>query len=75
MILEKTWMNKIDLVINMRIDFLRFPNFNPISKLIVLPMSNELITKQKSLTPIHILKRFTNPKSVNQFIKSVPLVK
>ncbi len=27
MILEKTWMNKINLVINMQIDFLQFLNF------------------------------------------------
>ncbi len=75
MILEKTWMNKINLVINMRIDFLRFSNFNSISKLIALLISNELITKQKSLILIYILKRFINSKSVNQFIKPVPLVK
>ncbi len=68
-------MNKIDLVINMRINFLRFPNFNPIPKLIALLMNNELITKQKSLIFIYILKQFTNSKLVNQFIKSVPLVK
>ncbi len=68
-------MNKINLVINMRINFLRFSNFNPIPKLITLLISNELITKQKSLISIHILKRFINSKSVNQFIKSVPLVK
>ncbi len=58
MILEKTWMNKIDLVIDMRIDFLRFPNFNPTSqKSIALFSSNKSITKQKSLTSTHILKR------------------
>ncbi len=68
-------MNKINLVINMRIDSLRFSNFNPISKLITLLMSNELIIKQKSLISIHILKRSINSKSVNQFIKPVPLVK
>ncbi len=68
-------MNKINLIINMRIDFLRFSNFNPISKLITLFISNELIIKQKSLILIHILKRFINSKLMNQFIKSVPLVK
>ncbi len=58
MILEKTWMNKINLVIDMRIDFLRFSNFNPTSqKLIALLSSNKSITKQKSLTSTHILKR------------------
>ncbi len=58
MILEKTWMNKIDLVIDMRIDSLRFSNFNPTSqKSIALFSSNKSITKRKSLTSTHILKR------------------
>jgi len=58
MILEKTWMNKIDLVIDMRIDFLRFSNFNSTSqKLIALFSSNKSIMKWKSLTSTHILKR------------------
>ncbi len=57
MILEKTWMNKIDLVIDMRIDFLRFSNFILNQKSIVLFTSNKTITKQKSLTSTHILKR------------------
>ncbi len=57
MILEKTWMNKIDLVIDMRINFLRFSNFISSQKLIVLLTSNKTITKQKSLTSTHILKR------------------
>ncbi len=58
MILEKTWMNKIDLVIDMRINFLRFSNSNSTSqKSIALFSSNKSITKQKSLTSIHILKR------------------
>jgi len=52
-------MNKIDLVIDMRIDSLRFSNFNPTSqKSIALFSSNKLITKRKSLTSTHILKRF-----------------
>ncbi len=58
MILEKTWMNKIDLVIDMWIDFLRFSNFNSTSqKSIALLSSNKSITKRKSLTSTHILKR------------------
>ncbi len=58
MILEKTWMNKINLVIDMRTDFLRFSNFNSTSqKLITLLSSNKSITKRKSLTSTHILKR------------------
>ncbi len=50
-------MNKIDLVIDMRIDFLRFSNFTLNQKSIVLFTSNKTITKQKSLTSTHILKR------------------
>ncbi len=58
MILEKTWMNKIDLVIDMRIDFLWFSNFNSTSqKSIALFLNNKSITKRKSLTSTHILKR------------------
>ncbi len=57
-ILEKTWMNKINLVIDMQIDFLRFLNLNSTSqKSIALLLSNKLITKRKSLTSTHILKR------------------
>ncbi len=56
-ILEKTWMNKINLVINMRIDFLRFSNFTSSQKSIVLLSSHRTITKQKSLTFTHILKK------------------
>ncbi len=42
----------------MQINFLRFLNFNPTSqKLIALFSSNKSITKQKSLTSTHILKR------------------
>ncbi len=59
MILEKTWMNKINLVIDMQINFLWFSNFNSTSqKSIALFSSNKLITKRKSLTFTHILKRF-----------------
>ncbi len=50
-------MNKIDLVIDMQTDFLRFSNFTLNSKSIVLLTSNKTITKQKSLTSTHILKR------------------
>ncbi len=58
MILEKTWMNKINLVIDMQIDFLRFSNFIFSQKSIVLLSSNKTIMKQKSLTSTQILKRF-----------------
>ena len=76
-------MNKIDLVIDMRIDSLRFSNFTLNSKLIVLLTSNKTITKQKSLTSTHILKRsFTTSQlslkllSFSQFNeKSVKLIK
>ncbi len=58
MILEKTWMNKIDLVIDMQINSLRFSNFNSTSqKSIALFSSNKSIMKWKSLTSTHILKR------------------
>jgi len=50
-------MNKIDLVIDMQIDFLRFSNFTSSQKSIVLLSSHRTITKQKSLTSTHILKR------------------
>ncbi len=51
-------MNKINLVIDMQIDFLQFSNFISSQKLIVLFSSHKTITKQKSLTSTHILKRF-----------------
>jgi len=50
-------MNKIDLVIDMQIDSLRFSNFILNSKSIVLLTSNKTTTKQKSLTFTYILKR------------------
>ena len=57
-------MNKINLVIDMRTDFLRFSNFTSNQKSIVLLTSNKTITKQKSLTSTHILKRsFTTSQS------------
>ncbi len=82
MILEKTWMNKIDLVIDMQIDFLRFSNFILNLKSIVLLTSNKTITKQKSLTSTHILKRSftTSQLSLKSFFfsqfneKSVKLI-
>ena len=51
-------MNKINLVIDMQIDFLRFSNFTSSQKSIVLLSSHRIITKQKSLTSTHILRRF-----------------
>ncbi len=82
MILEKTWMNKINLVIDMWINFLRFLNFISSQKSIVLLSSNKTITKQKSLTSTHILKKsFTTSQfslkllSFSQFNeKSVKLI-
>ncbi len=59
-ILEKTWMNKINLVIDMQIDSLRFSNFTSSQKSIVLLSSNKTIMKQKSLTSTQILKRSTS---------------
>ncbi len=57
MILEKTWMNKINLVIDMQINSLWFSIFISSQKSIVLFSSNKTITKQKSLTSTQILKR------------------
>ncbi len=75
-------MNKIDLVIDMQIDSLRFSNFTSSQKSIVLFSSNKTIMKQKSLTSTHILKRsFTTSQfslkslSFSQFNeKSVKLI-
>ena len=50
-------MNKINLVIDMQIDFLQFLNFILNLKSIVLLTSNKITMKQKSLTSTHILKR------------------
>ncbi len=62
MILEKTWMNKTDLVIDMWINSLQFSNFN--SRSTVLFLSEKTTLKQKSLTSTHILKRsFTSVTS------------
>ena len=66
----------------MQIDSLRFSNFIFNHKSIVLLTSNKIITKQKSLTSTHILKRsFTTSQlslkslSFNQFNeKSVKLI-
>ncbi len=58
MIFEKTWMNEINLVIDMQINSFRFSNFTSSQKSIVLPSSHRTITKQKSLTSTHILRRF-----------------
>ncbi len=51
-------MNKINLVINMQIDFLQFSIFISSQKSIVLLSSQRTIMKQKSLTSIFILRRF-----------------
>ncbi len=50
-------MNKINLVINMRIDFLRFLNITSNQKLTVLLLSIKSFTKSKNLTFTRILKR------------------
>ncbi len=83
MILEKTWMNKINLVIDMQIDFLQFSNFTSSQKSIVLFSSNKTIMKQKSLTFTQILKRFISSvitqlskksSSFNRIMKSSSLI-
>jgi len=77
-------MNKINLVIDMQINFLRFSNFNSRLKSIVLFSNNKTTLKQKSLTSTHILKKSFNSVtsqssqksySFNQFNeKSVKLI-
>jgi len=69
-ILEKTWMNKIKLVIDMQIDSLQFLNFNHHSKSIILLSSNKTTLKQKSLTFTHILKRFFTFVTFQSSLKS-----
>jgi len=62
MILEKTWMNKTNLVIDMQINSLQFSNFN--SRSTVFFSSKRTTLKQKSLTSTHILKKsFTSVTS------------
>ncbi len=53
----------------MWINFLQFSNFISSQKLIILLTSNKIITKQKSLTSTHILKRFftTSQLSLKSF--------
>ncbi len=72
-------MNKINLVINMQINFLQFSNFISSQKSIVLLSSNKIIMKQKSLTFTQILKRFISSvvtqlseksSSFNKIVKS-----
>ncbi len=53
-------MNKTSLVIDMRIDSFRFLNITSNLKLIISSSSLKAIVKQKSLIPIHILKRKIN---------------
>ncbi len=50
-------MNKINLIIDIQINFLRFSIFTSSQKSIVLLLSNKTIMKQKSLTSTHILKK------------------
>ncbi len=66
-------MNKINLVIDMQIDFLWFSNFTFSQKSIILLLSNKIITKQKSLTSTHILKRSftTSQLSLKSFSSSL----
>ncbi len=58
-------MNKINLVINMRIDSLRFSDITSSLKLTVSSSSLKAIAKQKSLIPTHILKRKINQINYN----------
>ncbi len=62
MILEKTWMNKIEITIDMRNDRLQFPDskthINASS--ILLSVIKKITIEQKSSTSTQILKRFTS---------------
>ncbi len=67
MILEKTWMNKIEMIIEMKDDCFQFSSFEAHIKASIkafikahstVLLSKKIIIKQKSLTSIQILKRF-----------------
>ncbi len=64
MILEKTWMNKIEMIIDMRDDRLQFSSFETHIKasikahLISLSIIKKIVIEQKSSTSTQILKRF-----------------
>jgi len=84
MILEKTWMNKTDLVINMQINFLQFLKSVDAKKINQSEFCRSELSeiceiKWKNLklivTSIVILKRSMNSKLMNQFIESVSALK
>ncbi len=62
-ILEKTWMNKIEMTIDMKDDFLQFSNFKTHIKAFIkahltVLLSKKIVIEQKSLIFTQILKRF-----------------
>ncbi len=84
MILEKTWINKTDLVINMQINFLQFLKSVDAKKINQSEFCRSELSeicemKWKNLklivTSIVILKRSMNSKLMNQFIESVSALK
>ncbi len=62
MILEKTWMNKIEITIDMRNNHLQFSDLKTHinASLILLSVIKKIAIKQKSLISTQILKRFTS---------------
>ncbi len=88
MILEKTWMNKIEVTIDMRDDHLQFSSFKTSIKASIKAHSTVLLSKkiaieQKSLIFTQILKRFISSvvtqlseksSSFSKIIKSFNLI-
>ncbi len=63
MILEKTWMNKIEITIDMKDDHLQFSSFKTHIKAFIkvhstVLLSKKIVIEQKSSTFTQILKRF-----------------
>jgi len=63
MILEKTWMNKIKMIIDMKDDHLQFSSFEAYIKAFIkahstVLSSKKIVIEQKSSTSTQILKRF-----------------
>ena len=88
MILEKTWMNKIKMTINMKDNHLQFSSFEAYIKAFIkvhltVFSSKKVTIKQKSLIFFQILKRFIfsiiiqlskKSSSFNKIVKSFNLI-
>ncbi len=89
MILEKTWMNKIEVTIDMKDDYLQFSSFEAHIKAFIkahltVLSSKKIAIEQKSSISTQILKRFIfsvitqlseKSSSFSKIIKSFNLVK